>query len=585
MVFLGVWGVVPAWAAPQAVNQDLLKIQICNAKKLYQKNKGNQAVRLMKRLVRSHPRDAEANYILALLLYKVKKDKRGMEKFLAIAQRFNSSYQSPLNLSEAELNRLLTPRCEENTNDLNLKIQLEEIEKYIQWGYWDKVQTLFLRAADFVPGATLYYRNRYYLNGLVLYDHLGDKLRVIHFYRLIDPDVLPPDKEPVYQRLQRKWRNEAEKFERKYRKPSLVTEKLDQLFQEKKYEDVLLFISLVDDYFRGDEQFSSLLNIYRLEVLLQLKHLREARALSDSLAWILTSPQLPRNYAFRLNQLNKKLLLLETGTRIARDKRKADSLMLRGYYSEGMAYYHRFLSQQQEMNGSPDFIYYLLSSIHMKIGQYDEARKFLKKINIQQFSEEQVNALRDSIGKAEEFEAHWRQEMSQIQTLLQNGQVEDARAHMVPLLASPFLRYGLKDSSYTTLARIYLREGKYIWAKEMLTLAQKYSSEKKQFLWGQINHEYVYYKTYRTHEKNWHQVYFYIGYTKPVEYTIFPMTQKKLMLDVAEENLYFVANALQPIKLKTRGTYLITPALEKSLSHLYTGAGFVVGWGLFFLAR
>jgi hypothetical protein len=357
------------------------------------------------------------------------------------------------------------------------------------------------------------------------------------------------------------------------------------LTREKKYRDLLLFISLIYPYYRDQQDYQNMLDLYRLEALVEVGEIQQARQLADSLHWMLTSNEVPQTYAIRLVELNKKILFQETLLRIARQKRVADSLMLRGHYQEGMAYYDRFLRQQEAMSISPDLIYYNLSSIHMKIGYYDKARDYLKKIDRKQFSEELVLALEDSIRQAERYEERWHREMMDIQRLVQQNQTRQAREVLVSLVRSPYLRFGLKDSTYSVLASIYLKMGKYVWAREMADLAEKYSTSEKMDLFNEINQAYLYYKFNNTGQKDGRYVYFYFAYTKPVEYTIYTLEQKKLMMGVADENQYLVANAQKPIQLATRNSYYVKPALEKNMKHLYAGAGFLVGWSFYFLAR
>ncbi len=569
----------------QQVDNDLLEVQIRNAKILYQKNQGTRAVQLMKKLVMRYPNSAEANYILSVLLFKVKKDKRGMEKYYKVAHQLNPSYRSPLELSEAELNEILSVQRTDNTADLNLKIQLKEVERYIQWKYWDKAASLFQRAGDFVPEASLYYRNLYYLNGLILEDHFGNELQAILYYQKIHPESLPQDKKQVYQQLDKRWSRQVQKFEKRYRNRNLATQKIDMLTREKKYRDLLLFISLIYPYYQDNSDYRNMLDLYRLEALVEVGDIHHARQLADSLHWMLTSIDVPQTYVIRLVELTKKVLFQETLLRIARQKRVADSLMLRGHYQEGMAYYERFLRQQEAMSISPDLIYYNLSSIHMKIGYYDRARDYLKKINRKQFSEELIVALEDSIRQAEKYEERWHREMTDIQVLVQQNQNQKAREMLVSLVRSPYLRFGLKDSTYSVLSSIYLKMGKYVWAREMADLAEKYSTGRKLELLNGINQAYLYSKFNNTTRKDGRYVYFYFAYTKPVEYTIYTLEQKRLMMGVADENQYLVSNSQRPIQLLTRNSYYVKPALEKNMKHLYAGAGFLIGWSFYFLAR
>lgn len=568
--------------------QNFLEISIHNAKILFNKDQGGRALRLLERLQEQYPRNPEINYLLSILYLKVSKDLGAMKKFYNMAVKYHPSYKFPRSLTEDEIYDLFLPG-EMKDVDINLQLIIDKVEKNISRQKWEEARILLKSGKKYTMRVGHFKRNIYNLLGTVIYDHLDSLYTGLRYYRSLDPAAFPDEYEKIYVDLKPRWQRKAASFEKDYQKQRRVTEQIGQLYRDEKYREVLTFIDLVQGYFKSDLEYSSVLKLYRLESLIEIFRTHKARALADSLQYLFTVNTLPVTYQERLDVLETRIVRMETREKIGRQQVRADSLMLRGQYQEGMAIYSALLRQQEEKNISKDFVYFPLARIHKNIGEYDKARDYLNKVREGFIEQQEIVSLSDSINRSKLFEESWELNMKIVNSLMQNNKFSAAHDSVVRLVQSPYLRFGLRDSTYTTLSRIYLRLGKILWAKEMADAALRYATparrQERQSLLSTINSAFVRNRFSAPPMAASGYSSIRIQYSNTVEFNIHNLEQGDIFATRPPEVPDYRTFTHAATKLPGGRPYLVQFDESVNTRNLYLGAGLLVANGLFFLAR
>lgn len=455
-----------------------INTQVRNAKILFNKNNGQAAIRILESLHRQVPKNGEINYLLSILYLKVRKDLGGMKKWYLLAQKANPRYKSPIKLTDSEIKAFFEPQ-RISAVDINLKTIFKEVEKNLQRGKWQEAKNIFKSGGIYYPDAGSDAKNTYNLLGAYIFDHYDSLYYGLKYFSSINSALLMKKKyKEMYGQIESKWSRKYEYFKKEFSNRHTTLAKLTTLIEQKKYKRALVFIDLVAPLFANDIQYIALFNLYKLEATIALDRLEKARKLSDALRNFITSRQLPPSYVDKLNALDTDLIFKESRIRIGRKLAEIDSMMLKGYVDDGLKRYENLLERQQTEKLDPDFIYFSLATIMKDVGRYDEARKYLKKVSPSPGNRHLVDAKADTITKAEKFELLWHTDFEKVSRLYQLGKLEQAHKQLLPLLTSPYLRYGLKYDTYSLMAKIYFAQRKLSWAKRMAVYASKYSDTK-----------------------------------------------------------------------------------------------------------
>ncbi|RMD87669.1 MAG: hypothetical protein D6813_13220, partial [Calditrichaeota bacterium] len=556
----------------------------------YQRKELKKAIRTLERLLKKYPKNADLNYTLALF-YRVRGDKKRFNLYYDRFRKFHpelqddSNYPNISNLSKEMLARLLSPE-KVSSDEYNLRIELKRIEESFQRQKFEEARILFTNAERFYPQARKETQNQYHFMGLRLYDQLGDEYRyqaLLHF-RKMNSELLSPPNKKLFEQNYAKWKGELQKFQQIYRHKTEVNRKKGELLNNQEYEKLLLFIELVYPYYQDSPQYLTVLELDRLEGLIHLKRLSEARQLRDSLANAIMSDS---KFYPHLNRLTQTLINAETEIKIAKARVKADSLMLWGKYKEGLLIYGDLLQKQTELNLNPDYIYLSLAHIHRDIARFNEARKFLEKISpANVLLKDSITVVMNSIKEAETFEQRWKRSMQRVTNLMADHQYQRAEREIIDLVNSPYLRFGLKDSTFSTLASIYAELGRFAWANELLLFAQQFSQKpalkEKQRL--KINEFYKKNKLYPLPHPYRQPVLFEIDYPNTIQFSIQEMKLDPQSLDrwVGKE---WTVTSGDKFYLEGGKRYRIVFNEKKEKTNFLTAVGIFVSGSLFFISR
>ena len=182
-------------------------------------------------------------------------------------------------------------------------------------------------------------------------------------------------------------------------------------------------------------------------------------------------------YRDQLDQAYASLSLASIQSRIGRTSARADSFLLWGHYDEGMRLYQNMLTNHSDTRDIQAYLYFKMSKIHAAIGRYSRAKDFWNQAKDLGMNQVLLDTLKETINRAEAFEKEWRATQDRVMALLASHRPDGARTLLVPLLKSPYLRFGLRARALFLAARIYRQLGKPAWAHSLIEQASHFPAE------------------------------------------------------------------------------------------------------------
>lgn len=472
---LGSFLLVAILAAQSKPEEDIILITNLNsAKKLYMKGQGQQAYNLLKVLLDNHPKNTDLNYLLAVLSVKVKKDIMAMRKFYRKAKRNAPGLKNPMELSEAEINALFAPKIV-NPSDINLRELFKKLDKNLSRESWTEARIQLRSGTSYLENCSKPLRSRYALYGLQIYNYFDSLMLGLKYFTEVDPTyIIDQQEKKLYEELKDKWALKHKQFRGKYGNRQRMLQQFTTFLAAHDYKTTLLFADLVTDIHKDNLRMLTLINMYRLDARIGLNHISRARKLMNNLRRIVTNQNFPAQFSEKLNSLESRLLFKESKIRIGAQIADADSLFLKGNPSDGQNRYAGLIESQQSQFLNTDFIYVRLSRILREIGDYKGSRKALQKVSNSFSDLTLLKSTRDTISRCQQLEQTWQAEMPQIKQAYQKRNYSRARNKLLRFTESPYLRFGLKDSTYSMLIRCYQQMGYTDWARGLAYLSSRY---------------------------------------------------------------------------------------------------------------
>ena len=584
---LGSFLLVALLAAQSKPQKDIILITNLNsAKKLYMKGHGQQAYNLLNVLLENHSRNTELNYLLAVLSVKVKKDIRAMRKFYYKAKRKAPGLKNPMKLTEAEINVLFTPRTV-NPSDINLRELFKELDKNLSRDMWTEARIQLSSGNSYLKNCSAPLRTRYALYGLQIYNHSDSLMLGLKYFTEINPAYIKDkQRKKLYAELKDKWALKRKQFRGKYRNRQRMLQQFTTLLAARDYNTTLLFADLVTDIHKDNLRMLTLINMNRLDARIGLNHIGQARKLMNNLRRIVTNQNLPAQFSEKLNSLESRLLFKESKIRIGAQIADADSLFLKGNPSYGQNRYKGLIKSQQDQFLNTDFIYVRLSRILREIGDYKASGKALEKVSDSFSGLTLLKSTRDTIERCQKLEQTWHTEMPLIRQGYQKRNYSRARKKLLRFTESPYLRFGLKDSTYSMLIRCYQQMGYTDWARGLAYLSRRYvvDGSDQQFI-SAFNRQLSKNRLHPVIQYAELPVNLRFHYKDAVQIELFRLPSAVISSTIVHNTAPIRMLALETKKLNGGGVYLVKNNEQKTESNYILGIGGVLISTLFILAR
>ena len=471
--------VLMVFAAVQHVPaQDEIRVAIAlnNAAQYYQKGQPGKALQILDKIRKRYPDHPQLNYYLAILYFHVLGDKVGAEEFYKKARQQNPRLIDPQLLSPEQIRKIFTP-IKINEQTINLRLVLKRVRQLFLRNAFKEARTALLQAETYLDKADEKEIHRYYLYTAYTYMRLDSLYQAAYYFHQLNRHNLDPQEEKLYREAQQTIQPFLDAFYRRYRKPNEALQLLNETLQQNNYPRLQILIDLLMPIIKPDHPAYFPLMIYRLQVLVHQRNVQQGLAYYQRVKAEMEKAGVFQSYRDRMVNIFQQLTLQSIQRQVGNQSAMADSLMLKGKYDAGWQIYQHLLAGHEGSKPIEGYLYYQLAKIHLTLGKYALAKKFIKKAGNVNFSKSLLEELATDVVNGELFEEEWHQKYRLALDMASQNAWSHVRAMLLPLLESPYLRLGLKAPTLMLLARAYNNMGKIPWAIQLAENARLFSNQ------------------------------------------------------------------------------------------------------------
>ncbi|RMG66878.1 MAG: hypothetical protein D6715_05895 [Calditrichaeota bacterium] len=468
------------WMPLKAQNSREIRLQIAlnNAALYYQQGELERAYSVLQQIAGEFPDNPDLNYRLAILSYRLLGDMVAYEKYYRKALSAQPGLVDPQLLSDADVAKIFRVQ-KLNEESINLRGVLQRVRLLFEHRSFGEACTALLVARHYLPHVGPEDASRYHLYLSYAYARLDSLMRAAAEAIQVDEKMIGGPDRALLDSLHQSVRPWLERFLNQHGTLRAALSFLSDLEHRRRFQELLVATQIFSQkLFPYPHSGYWPVQLYRLEALAQLDNWREGLPLHEALSRQLEQAGLLERYADQLNQAYARLTLASIQERVGRTSARADSFLLWGQYAEGMNLYQDMLEANADEGDIQAFLYYSLSKIHAAIGRYGRAREYWQKARDRGMNAVLMDTLKAQIQRAEAFEKAWQETSRKVAALLAAHRPQEARSLLVPLMKSPYLRFGLRARALMLAARVYRQLGYLSWAHSLVKQATRYPADR-----------------------------------------------------------------------------------------------------------
>ncbi len=472
------WGIILLGMTTTLFGQENLRVAIAlnNAAQYYQKGKPGKALQILDKIYKRYSDNTRLNYYLSILYFHYLGDKVGAEEFYKKARQNEPRLIDPQLLTEDQIKQIFTP-VKLNEQTINLRLVLKRVRQLFIRNAYKEARTSLQQAGIYLSKADSKEVQRYHLYLAYTYLKLDSLYQAAFHFSKVQQKLLPPRESQFYSQVQKKVQPFLERFYRRFKKPNEALQILNRTLQNGKYSELQILLDLMEPFIQPGNPAYFPLKIYRLKLYVHQKNYTKGLAYYDQVKKEMEQAGVFQTYMDRMFEVFQQLTLQAIQVKIGRQSSLADSLMLKGEYDAGWQIYRELIDANRSSKTILGYLYYQLAKINYRLGKYKLANQFVEKAGEVNFNRALLENLATDISNAQEFEAEWQNKYSIARMAAHHRKWNTVKNLLLPLLQSPYLRFGLKAPTLMMLARAYESMGNIPWAIKLAQSARPYTAE------------------------------------------------------------------------------------------------------------